>query len=167
MKKICLLLCCSLLLLMLSACSGKKDDFEEPVNFYYCNRDITYNSSTGVIQAEIREGANFDGNLNAFLYSYLRGPMSSELRSFIPSDVYLISCSVEEDVAVITFSSGFSDLSGVRLSVVCSAILMSINEFSGIQTLHVRAKDAQLDDKDEFVITLDELILIDSTLIDE
>jgi len=167
MKKICLLLCCVLFLQVFTACTGKNEEFEVPVNFYYCNRDIFYNSPSGVIQAEIREGVNFNDDLIAFLNAYLQGPISSELQSFIPSDAYLVSCSVRGDVAEVTFSSAFSRLSGVRLSMVCSAILMSAHDFSGVQTLHIQAKDALLDDKDEYVITLDELVLIDTATIEE
>ena len=167
MKKICILLCCVLLLQFFTACKGKNEEFDVPVNFYYCNHDIFYNSPSGVIQAEVREGSNFNDDLTAFLYAYLRGPISSELQSFIPSDVYLVACSLQGDVAEITLSSSFSRLSGVRLSMVCSAILMSVHDFAGVQTLRVQAKDAQLDDKDEFIITFDELVLIDTARIEE
>lgn len=164
MKRITIFLCCVLLLMNLCSCSGKDEEFKEPVNFYYCNKEISYNSPTGVIQPEVREGVGYYGNLSAFLRAYLRGPISYELRSFIPSDVYLVSCEVSENMATVVLSAQFAKLSGVDLSAACSALLLTIHDYTGSDTLQVSAKDTQLDAKDVFVISMDEIVLMDTSV---
>lgn len=162
MKKLCLLLCCVLVLQLLCACSGNKEDFQEPVNFYYGNKEISYNSPAGVIRAEIQEGSSFHGNLTAFLRAYLLGPTSTELYSFIPADVYVVSCQVSENIATIVLSSQFANLSGIELSAACSALMMTIHDYTGATTMVISAKDSQLDAKDEIVINLDDVVLMDT-----
>jgi len=162
MRKICILLCCVLILQLFCSCSGKREDFREPVNFYYGNKEISYNSPTGVIRAEVREGSSFHGNLTAFLLAYLLGPASTELYSFIPSDVYVVSCEVNENTATIVLSAQFADLSGVELSAACSALLMTLHDYTGAETLIISAKDSQLDAKDEIIIQMGDIVLMDT-----
>ncbi|MBQ8359084.1 MAG: GerMN domain-containing protein [Oscillospiraceae bacterium] len=162
MKRACLLLCCALILQILSGCGKKDDDFELPVNFYYSNKEIAYNSQTGVIQAEKREGQSFHGNVTALLHAYLLGPHSDELYSPIPKDVYLVSCQIENDAAYIVLSAQFSKLSGIGLTTGCSAILMTLHDYAGVNDLVIRAKDSQLDGKDTLELSTDSIVLIDT-----
>ena len=164
MKRFTIFLCCVLLLSAFCSCSAKDEEFEAPVNFYYCSKEISYNSPTGVIQPEIREGVGYYNNLTAFLRAYLLGPVSDELVSFIPADAYLVSCHVDEGVATVVMSTQFAKLSGVDLSAACSALLMTIHDYTGANTLKVSAKDSLLDAKDEFVITMDEIVLMDTSV---
>ena len=165
MKKICLMICCILILQMLNGCGGKTEEFKEPVNFYYSNKEISYNSPDGVIQSEQREGAGYHGNLTAFMHAYLRGPVSAELETVIPSDVYLVSCEIIGDTANITLSSQFAKLSGVKLATACSSILLSVHDYTGVEAVCIRAKDAKLDDKDDLVLTMNDIVLIDTATI--
>ena len=162
MKKLSLLICCALLVQLFCSCATKKEDFVEPINFYYCNSNIAYNSTTGVIQAEVRESAGFHGNLLAFLRAYLQGPANSELKRFIPPDVSIVSCQIEADRVNLVLSSQFSNLSGIELTTACSALLMTIHDYTGVQTLQISAKDAHLDDKNEIILTIDDVVLIDT-----
>ena len=162
MKKFCIVLCCILMLPMLFACSNKKEELQEPVSFYYCNKDITYNSDAGVICPEVREGAAFHGNVVAFLRSYMLGPRDTNLRNPIPTDVYLVSCELNEDIVCMEFNAQFADLTGLDLTTACSAILLTIHDYTGAQTLKVSAKDAKIDDKDVFELSMDDVILIDT-----
>lgn len=167
MRNIALFLCILLLLSVCIGCSAKQDNFEQPVNFYYCKNEISYHSVSGVIAPEIRDGAGFHGNLSAFMHAYLRGPESAYLQTWIPSDVYLVSCEVADAELNLVFSSQFAKLSGVKLTTVCSAILLSLHDYTGIQILNISAKDTQLDEKDVLRFSMDDVILIDTVTIDE
>ena len=162
MKKISLLLCCILLLQLLCACSASKEEFKNPVNFYYCRRDMIYNSPHAVIQPEMREGYGYHGNIVGFLQAYLRGPLSEDLEALIPSEIYLVSCTINGDVADIVFSSQFSKLSGIRLTMACSAVLLSVNEFSNVESVRIYAKDAQLDEQEYFELSMSDIVLLDT-----
>lgn len=161
MKKICLLLCCALLLQILYGCSGKEEEFKKPTNFYYCRREFNYNSSQAVIQPEVREGYGYQDNMDTFMRAYLYGPVSEELEMLIPSKVYLVSSSFEDKAAEIILSKQFSMLSGAKLATASSAILMTIHDFFGIESVRIYAKDAKLDDKDYIELSLDDIVLLD------
>lgn len=167
MKKIGILLCCVLILHMLAACGTKVEDFKVPVRYYFSNKEIAYNTQNGVIQAEIREGADLHGNLTAYLHSYLRGPISSNFIRIIPSDVYLVSCNVNDETAEIVFSNQFSKLTGVELVSACSALMLSVNAFAGVDTICISTKNALIDEKDVFVITMDDIVLTDHVATEE
>ena len=162
MKKLAILMCCAVFLQILLGCGAAKDDYKEPVNFYYEKTNVSYDSSSGVIEKETREGSVFQGNLTAFLHAYLRGPESDILQSIIPSDVYLVSCEIIDNTAYITLSSQFAKLSGVRLTTACSALLLTMHDYVGIDTLSIRAKDVQIDDKNSIILKMEDVILIDA-----
>ena len=161
MKKLCILICCVLLLQMLCACNGKNEELKAPVNFYFRNKEITYDSPTAVIYPEVREGAGFHENLTAMLRSYFLGPNSSDLERFIPTDVYMVSCEHTADEVTIVMSNQFTKVTGVDLTAACSALLLTVHDFTGAETLKISAKDAQLDDKDEIVMSIEDIVLID------
>ena len=162
MRKSFILLLCVVLIFSLCACRQKNMDYQEPVNFYYCNNNIAYNSATGVIQAEVREGSSFQGNLLAFLGAYLQGPVSSGLKRLIPANVYIVSCCQENDRVILVLSSQFSELSGMELTAACSALLKTIHDYTGAEILQISAKDAQLDDKNEIILSIHDFVFIDT-----
>ena len=162
MKKLCLILCCVMLLQALCGCKGSKEEVQTPVNFYYRNTEITYNSPISVIHPEVREGVAFHGNLTAMLRSYFLGPMDSNLEQVIPSDIYMVSCEHYGDVVSIVMSSQFSKLSGMELSVACGALLLTVHDFTGAETLKIGVKDAKVDDQDELVLSISDFELIDT-----
>ena len=162
MKKVCIMLCCVLLLQLLCACTGHKEEFEKPVNFYYCNTEIFYNSPLGVIHPESREGAGFHGNMTAMLRSYFLGPVSSNLELVIPPDIYMVSCEKIGDEVSIVMSNQFSKLTEMDLSIACSALLLTVHDFTGAETLRISAKDAKVNDKDEFVLSISDIELVDT-----
>jgi len=108
----------------------------------------------------MREGADFY-SLEDLLIAYLRGPLSSELQSMIPNGTSLLSCVVEDNIAHINFSAQFASLSGIKLTTVCSAFLLTVNGYAGIHTVSIQAENAKLDDKEAFVLSVDDIVLMD------
>ena len=161
MKKVSILICCVLILQMLGACSSQKEELQEPVNFYYCNKEIAYNTDSGVISAEIREGSGFTESLNKLLPVYLLGPKDNTLYSLIPSDVTLVSCEMGDNQVRVVFDEKFAHLSGMDLSLACSALLLTIRDYTGVDTIIVSAQNAQLNEKDQFKISIDDIVLMD------
>lgn len=161
MKKLCSLLCCVLFLQFLGACSGS-NDVSQPIDFYYCNVETGYNNPSAVICPESREAAFYNGSVERMLQDYLAGPRAEDLYSPVPADAELVSCLVEEGDVYILLSQEFAELSGIKLSVCCSCILMTLHEFTDVHTLHISAQDAQLDEKKEIVLNIDDIILMDT-----
>jgi len=167
MKRLCFLLCCILIMQMLCGCNAKPEDFKEPAFFYFINSEVSYNSPAGVIQAEVREGAELHGNLTAFLHTYLRGPSSQNLQRIIPADVYLVSCAVEDGMVNIVFSNQFSKLSGIDFVCACSALLMSVHGFTGADSLTISVKDGLIEEENAFTVTMDDFVWVDTITVGE
>lgn len=161
MKKICLLLGIVMILQMLCACNPKKKEFEKPINFYYGKWDIAYNTPNGVIQAETREGADISDNAQDILFCYLQGPLSAQLRNLLPADAQLLFCQTIGDQVKVELSEDAGKLSGVMLTTACAAMLMTLHDCLNVQTLSVSVKDNLLDDNTEFVISMDDIALMD------
>ena len=75
-----------------------------------------------------------------------------------------MTCDVDENTAYVLLSEQFAKLSGVKLTIASSAILLTANESFGIQTIRIQAENAKLDDKEAFVLTMDDIILTDATM---
>ncbi len=161
MKKAVLLLLTVALLFSVCACVKKSEEVKEPVNFYYCNEDIFYHSPDGVIRSEVREAADFAGQPQALIRAYLSGPVSDDLLSPFPDGTRLISFSVTDGTAYITFSKEITALSGVQLSTACSCITLTLVEFTPITAVHIRADDGLLDNKEEVVLNAGDIVLMD------
>ena len=161
MKKLGILILCAILVLSLSACNQKNADIQEPVNFYYCRDEITYNTPDAVIRAEVHEGAGFLEDPEKMLRSYLLGPNSHNYVSLIPTNTTPVSVEITEGVAYVKFSDEFSKLSGMKLTTACSCIALTLSEYSGVNAVHISAETELLDNKDEIIITASDIILLD------
>lgn len=161
MRKIFTMLLCAALLLSLCACKKNQSNIQEPVNFYYCRDEITYNTSDAVIAAEIHEGIGFDADPDKMLRSYLEGPDSNSLVSVISAETKLVSVQIVDDTAYVTLSDDFSQLSGVKLTTACSCVTLTLNAFSGVNSVHISAETELLDNKEEIIISTSDIILLD------
>lgn len=162
MKRIITLVITAALLLSLAACKKDKVDLQEPVMFYYCNEEISYNSSNGVIREEMREGAGHHGDIQLLLNDYLCGPVSSDLYSLVPEETRLLSCDIVGNKVTLEFNASFAELSGIQLSTACSCIVMTLNAYAGIDTVHFRAANSQLENQNELILRISDLVFMDS-----
>jgi len=161
MKKMISLLACVIILFSLCACGQENEDIQQPVNFYYCSEKISYNSPTGVMKPEIREGIAFQDKAQMLLREYLQGPRTPELVSPIPNGTKLTSFQISDNSAYIELSSDFASISGIKLSTACCCIAMTVSEYTGCGTVYFRVEDGQLDNKDEIVLRVSDIIVID------
>lgn len=162
MRRIVLWILGAALLCSLTACKGKETDIREPVKFYYCREEISYNSPDSVIFPEIREAASFGGNVETMLRTYLTGPVSNHGLLPVPANTQLVSFRVENEEAYLTFNEAFAQLSGMDLTTAVSCIAMTVYDYTGIETLRISVESGQLDGKDEIVINALNIILVDS-----
>ena len=74
---------------------------------------------------------------------------------------------MNRDTADIYLSSQFSELSGINLTIACSAMLLTVHDFSGVQSICVYAENEKLDDKEAFLLSLDDIVLVDTVTSEE
>lgn len=161
MKKRILTWLCLLAFLFLCACGKKDAELQVPVNFYYCNEEISYNSSFGVIRPEAREAEDFYEDASKLFSVYLDGPVSAELVSPLPAGTGLVSLEFKEDTAHLTLTQEFATLSGVKLSTACSCIVMTLSEYAGISQVHFYVKDGLIDNRESLVVNNSDIVLMD------
>ena len=164
MKKQIFIVCCLLIACIFCACKKNDIEIQEPVNFYYCNEEISYQSASGVIGTEVRDAIAYGGDLQKLLKDYLKGPQSSDLYLPLPENTSFKALKISENVAYITFSDEIASLSGIRLTTACSCIAMTICEYTAITEVCIQAQSEQLENKDMVVIRPSELVLIDNTV---
>ena len=63
---------------------------------------------------------------------------------------------------MIVFSKSFEKLSGINLSTACCALLLTVHDYTGANTIVVSAKDGKIDDKDTVTFSMDDVVLMDN-----
>ena len=162
MKRLIICILCVAIVFSLCSCKDNNVEIQEPVNFYYTNMDVSYNTSTGVICPEIRDAVYFDGNLFALMEEYIEGPATDQLSSPLPVGTQLIAVERINDIVYVTFNKSFAALSGIHLSTAGSCILMTLNDYADITQVNIKAESAQLDNKDVLIMTMSDIVLKDN-----
>lgn len=166
-KKTIIILLSILLMSFLFGCSGKTEEFQQPVSFYYPEKAQDDGSINNVIRSERREGAPFGNDLQLLLTAYLAGPMDPTLYSPFPARTELIESSLSDDKVVLHFSEAFGELSSLERTIACACISKTCMEFTGTVSVEIFAEGILFDGVDSIVITQDNLLTEDNTPITE
>lgn len=158
MKKITVVFLCMSVILSLCACSQRESKIAEPVNFYYCKEEIVYHFASGVIEAEIHEGADFQNDAERMLHAYLQGPRSNDNILLVPEQTNLVSVKIEHERAYVVFTDAYSQLSGIELTTACSCIAMTLHDYTGVKEVFFSTENELLDNKENFVIRVEDLV---------
>lgn len=161
MRKFIVLFLCVIVLLSLCGCKHKDSEPVDPVKFYYCKEEITYNSAAGVIQPEIHEGINFHNDAETMLRAYLKGPYSNDNVSLMPMQTDLVSIQIEDGRAYVTLTDAYSQLSGIKLTMSSSCIAMTLYDYAGVTEVYFSTENERLDNKVNFIIRVEDLVWLD------
>ena len=151
-----------ILCVILCGCSSAANKLTEPVKFYYRVSTVSFNTDSGVIAGETREGVHFQNTLE-LLAAYLRGPVTDNLTCPFPSDVTVISVDTVNATCTVTLSKDFSALSGLDLTIACNCLGMTLLEHTGVNTVEIIAAEAELDGQKSVLITRNSFLLFDSS----
>lgn len=158
MKK---LLCLLLALALLSGCAAQSPGRDTGVNFYYESMDSDYFSPLGALGCEKRTLSESQNDLEGMMRLYLGGPLSTEL-SF-PRDLRLAGVKYAQQEITLVFDDSLAAQTGIRLQIVCAAIARTVWEFSGYETVIIRAEHAMLGDQESVTVHPGRLVLDDSS----
>lgn len=160
MKRLICLLLVVICIGTLCSCA-KKETIRQPVTFYYCAETIDYNSTTGVIVPETREGYGYESNLTSLINLYLQGPIHQGFFSPFLKGTSVLNISSDAEVSTIMLSKNFSELSGYQLTLACTCIAKTLMELTGCRIVRIGAQDAVLDGNAYIQMTEDSILLID------
>lgn len=160
MRKIAALLLLITMLFAACSVSGKKPD--DPVTFYYHRAQLTYGSTDSVIAGEIRDAADFSGDITRLLNAYLAGPGSDSFRETFPTGAKVVSFSHTGTSAEVVLSAAFARLDGIELSIACACLAKTVMELTEVSTVTIRS--ATDDNEKAVYVTMNEasLLLLDT-----
>lgn len=159
MKK---LMCMFLALLFLCGCSRNKANIQTPVNFYYPNADVSYNSPDAVLSAEVREGAGYTNDLVQLLNLYLAGPLSDEFKSPFPAGTAAMRAFLADTTLTVELSTEFAELKGLDLTIACACLTKTAIALTGCNRTRIYVSDAKLDGNSYIILDAGDLLLIDN-----
>lgn len=138
---------------------------QETVSFYYLRSQPRFSGDDGVLAPEARLAAGLDlENPAEVLNAYLEGPESAELESPVPRDTAVVEVKRIHDSLHINFSSEFSQLSGIDLTLACACVSRTCMELCGVDTVRIRANGALLNGSTYVVMSRENLKLADDAL---
>ena len=156
------------ILLILTMAAGlfgcRAEELRSPSSFYYYRSDPKFAGTDGVIAPETRELAGIEGDLDAILALYFRGPESRELENLIPADCPVPQWERNADELHLHFTQELAALSGVELTLAASCLTRTFLELTGCKRLVLTAEGQRLNGETSMVLTLDDLSLRDDSL---
>ena len=166
-KRIGLALCLLLLLacVFLPGCQAQEvlaPNQPDNIYFYYMRQPLGYGEENGVIGAQSVDLRGWDVDYLQLMRLYLNEPTEAGLRMPIPGDVSVLSVTVDNGVATVTMSRNFSQLSGYNLTIAACCITKTLCQFEDIQTVRLRAQNAQLAGDEYLELSEDSAVLTDS-----
>lgn len=161
MKRFFVIVAILVFIVGLSSCVPKKEEFVEPVSFYYCNDISSKDDFEHIFVPEQREGAEYLDNKPALLSLYLKGPESEGLVSPFPADLSVVSVQHDNSHVHIVLSDHLANLTGLDLSIACTCLSMTVLELYDCDAVEISAEHKLLDEQKSIVFTADILILSD------
>jgi germination protein M len=139
-------------------------ELRSPTSFYYFRTDPGFSGTNGVIAPETRELAGIEGDLDAILELYFRGPESRELENLIPADCPVPQWSREDGALHLHFSRELADLNGIELTLAASCLAHTFLELTDCSRLILTAESSRLNGETALELTLDEMNLRDDSM---
>jgi len=147
MRRFVIMLLC--LCSVLTSCSFiQKEEAQpiQPVEFYYCSVAHVYESSTGVLQAEVRDLGEETWSAEEILGLYFRGPQTESLTSPFPTDLRVEAVSLENGILYLSVNNALEQLSGIDLTVAVACIVKTMTQLPTVDKVEIRADGKMLND---------------------
>jgi len=163
MKKLTISVLC--LLLLLSGCS-QAQEYEQPINFYYCAAADSFDNNSMSILPETREGKQWS-TLEDTMRAYLSGPVTETLASPFPAELRLVSIQQNESTVFVTFSMELAELTNLDLTIACGCITLTCLELTSAQQVTIEAENTLLDGQKSITMDRESLLLVDHAIQEE
>ena len=168
MKRLFCFLLCGILLLGLFACAAQKEDFINPISFYYLRVQLPgqlhHGAVDSVISPEVREGKGIIKDIKMLLDYYMAGPLSDNYASPFPSDTTLIDWHMEGKTLCVVLSDQAATLSGVDLTLACACMTKTFLGLRDLDAVRIQAETLSLDGKPYITMDDKSLLLLDNSM---
>lgn len=159
-----LLVCCGVLLALLCAACAPVDSetAESGYQLYFRESDLAASSGGDVFRTEpveLPEGLDTQAAVETLLEGLLAGPQNELLRGTLPGGTTLLSARVEGSRALVDFSTAYSTLSGVRLTLADYAVTLTLTQLPEITSVKITVQGQELAYRDKQVFTARDVLL--------
>lgn len=159
-----LLICCGVLLALLCAACAPADSeaAENSYQLYFRESDLAASSGGDVFRTEpveLPEGLDTQAAVETLLEGLLAGPQNELLRGTLPGGTTLLSARVEGSRALVDFSTAYSTLSGVRLTLADYAVTLTLTQLPEITSVKITVQGQELAYRDKQVFTARDVLL--------
>lgn len=152
-----------LLTVVCTACaSAEEQPPENTYQLYFRESDLAASSGGDVFQTEaveLGEGLNTVETVEALLEALLKGPRSELLQGTLPASASLLSAEVEGGRALVDFSTAYSTLSGVRLTMADYAVTLTLTQLPEINSVKITVQGQELAYRDKQTFTARDVLL--------
>ncbi len=139
----------------------RQEKSTENLIFYYCAKTVDFNEENGVLIGENRNKSEIGTDLTKIIESYIAGPISDTLYCPISKNVTVQNIQHKDDTVEILFSTNFSNLTGLDLSIACVGIGKTILSCTDTQNVKIQAENARLDGENAITVTNENVLLLD------
>lgn len=147
MKRIILLTLLTAILISLFACTTNTMH-KGSVVFYYIKNEKDFDGKTPIMTPYYPQ---IDHNTNGYaeiLNVYFNGPTNYNCQSPFPAGTTIEDINITRSKAHLMLSPQFATISGIDSTVACACLTKTVIELTGVNTVQIRVKGAQLEGKD-------------------
>lgn len=162
MRRLCCVVCLIAMILLFSGCSVAQTEYEKPIDFYYCKKEVTFGNNEGVISYETRECSHIE-NLDGLLEEYMAGPSSDELSNPFPSNIKFLNIATLNNHLIVMINQKDTSLTGISLTLACTCLGLTLLDHTNAECVEFYGEDDILDGHNVIIIDKNMLQLVDDT----
>lgn len=159
-KLIAAVLAAALLLTGCGSSTPEKGKYE----FYYLQENYLHSADRSVLAIERR---TVEGDLKTIVSEYLQGPKNEGNVSPFPEGTQLQSLMLEGGCLKLDLGNDFSSLTGMELTIACSALANTCFSLCQAQEIQIFAGDNLLDGRSSITMTPSSMLLTDDSADDK
>ena len=159
-----LLLCLSLMLL-LCGCTRQlqKKDCVNPIEFYYCCENASFDSRTGGFTPELRDLKDRQIPIPEILKAYFAGPLTPALSSPFPPGTACENVTLKGSVLTLKLNEVYGTLSGVHRTQADACLTLTLTQIHGVNAIRITTSSNTPGNSEKRIFRASDFLLADRT----
>ena len=159
------LIACLLALLLLCGCSGRlrKEDCANPIEFYYCSDEISFDSRTGMFTPELRDLGSRQITIPEILKLYFAGPETPALTSPFPAGTSCEQIALKGNVLTLRLNEAYGTLTGVRRTQADACLTLTLTQIHGVNAIRITTPSKTPGSTENRILRASDYLLADRT----
>ena len=160
-KRLCAVL---LLLILLCGCAGQRVEYINPIRFYYCSADASFNQPGGTLASETRELRNTQISIDEILRLYFAGPQSDTLVSPFPAGIAFSDVRIQDGMLTLRLSEQYAQLSGAARTEAAACLTLTFTQVRTIERVCIETDDGVNEEQRQATYSAADFVLRDTSV---